>query len=209
MGSKAERWDEMERQTSDFSVSAYLEFGSQEDEAIFDMAAPLVTSASSSAATPANTPCLRKETLQRTSRVVRKKSYDDDTPRPDSRSISSFQSTPTSPLRDSKLASLYQLDSHIISALEALQGDSDSPALDLALGLTDEHTRCVSPEVEAGLGLGMHLRSDSIYGLSTVSSLPIGQRPASTWFDDEDEILQITDLDTGVVRDIRMGDIEA
>lgn len=88
------RWVvKMEKQASDFSVSAYLGFGDdttvsegesdgyEAGEAIFDIAAPLVTSLSSTAATPANTPCLRRETLQRATRVRRKRSEDEGIPR--------------------------------------------------------------------------------------------------------------------------------
>ena len=184
----------MARQPSDFSVSAYLGFGIGNDEegeavAIFDMAAPLVTSVSSSAATPWNTPCLRRETLHRTSRVLRKKSVDDDTPR-----------QPSSP------PPMYRLDSHVISALEALQGLDNSPALDGALGLVDRSALCLSPPMEAGLGLGMLLRSDSVYGLAMLSPRPErAKQERSPLLDADAEMVRVTDLDTGVVRDVLMG----
>jgi len=120
----------MERQPSDFSVSTYLTFEPDDEAtAIFNMAAPLVTSFSSTAATPWNTPCLRRETLQRTGRVTRKRSAD---------------LLAAGPSHARTASSMYRLDSHVIAALEALQEGFDSPALDEALGL-DRPVRCESP----------------------------------------------------------------
>ncbi|WWD16961.1 hypothetical protein CI109_101393 [Kwoniella shandongensis] len=55
--------------TSEFSLFAYVPQDDSTATALFDMSAPLIPSVSTSACTPANTPCLRKETLRRVRRV--------------------------------------------------------------------------------------------------------------------------------------------
>ena len=249
------RKGKMERRPSDFSVSAYFDFGNdgqQDGTAIFDMAAPLVTSVSSSAATPWNTPCLRRDTLQRADRVVRKRSVDEET----ASTVASPSTDPTSAfashtiaftsdllqetripvlsspskmtLPEDRLAtsivpvtshsSMCRLDSHVVSALEALRADFDTPELDAAL--TTNFSVHTSPELETGLGVGLQMRMDSVYGLSNLSPRPrrICQ-PRSPLLDDDDavslddgetknldpDVVRVTDLDTGRVRDVQMG----
>jgi hypothetical protein len=216
------------------------------------MTAPLIPSISSSAATPANTPCLNRETLHR-SRHIRRKG--------DSRAMSRRTSQQTTTTQADAVSSLsttdgrsngfppgvpprpegefedgipvakqmYRLDSHVVSALQALQGEYDSPDLDVALGIIDLHPGCVGDvaiesvreHVEGGLGLGMHIRNDSIYSLSTVSQwrrkCAQPSRLPSDWLTGrsgssrmgapvEDgrsaglEPFMVTDLDTGLTR---------
>ena len=249
---------QMERQPSDFSVSAYLDFGSgghKDGTAIFDMAAPLVTSVSSSAATPWNTPFLRRDTLQRAGRVVRKRSVDEET----ASTVSSTSTDPTSAfashtivfsseqpheiaipvlpspgmttLPESHLAtaivlvpshsSMCRLDSHVVSALEALRADFGTPELDAALTSSFKQALVhTSPELETGLGLGLQLRMNSVYGLSILSPRPRRMcQPRSPLLEDNDvsfsndgeaedldpDVVRVTDLDTGRVRDVQMG----
>ena len=159
----------METAGSEFTVSAYE---SMDDEVLFDMTAPLIPSISSTAATPVNTPCIRRETLQR-KRHVRKKDAM-------SREGSSSGDSIPSSMADT---SMFRLDSHIVSALSALQGIFDSPDLDKALGLCDYEEDAAEEE---GLGLGMHLRLSSVYTLRS-------QQRESNPF-------TVKDLDTGLTR---------
>lgn len=242
----------MYRQESDFSISAYclpedeeiveiMEFGG-EGTALFDMTAPLVPSVSTSADTPANTPCIRRETLQRTRHIRRRDGSSSASmsrsTSSDSRSDADYGSSMTTEQSNSvkSLAEdngrMYRLDSHIVSALNALQGGFDSPMLDFALGL-DTHKPMLmeddDPEVyldylrddgAGGLGLGIPLKNDSIYHLPTLSpstrhtkalSLPnlkgFQKRP-SREFVDEDDVLRVKDLDTGLIRALSMGELD-
>ncbi|WVQ67453.1 uncharacterized protein L199_005653 [Kwoniella botswanensis] len=164
---------------------------------------------------------------------------------------------------------MYRLDSHVVSALTALQGAFDSPDLDFAL------QNCSSPDLSpilaspedgpesGGLGLGMKLNLKTVYHLPTLSPRlrpsAVGKRsievkisdrhnkggrgvnkqidnigsardgsplvenddtakldktilqvePAQTSSNDHDEedgVLVIRDLDTGLERQVRVGD---
>ncbi|KAK8864724.1 hypothetical protein IAR55_001980 [Kwoniella newhampshirensis] len=73
----SDREVELPRSPSEFSLSAYLPPTPPvrypaDSTALFDMSAPLIPSVSTSACTPANTPCMRKETLRRVRRVRRR-----------------------------------------------------------------------------------------------------------------------------------------
>ncbi|WWC88944.1 uncharacterized protein L201_003859 [Kwoniella dendrophila CBS 6074] len=78
-----------------------------------------------------------------------------------------------------KLAqNMYRLDSHIVSALSALQGDYNSPDLDFALSASSSMSPTSSFEHESdathedrigGLGLGMKLNLKTVYHLPTLS----------------------------------------
>ena len=94
---------------------------------------------------------------------------------------------------------MYKLDSHVVAALEALShsaADQDesggywtSPKLDQALSASP-------PTHEGGLGLGLHIRHDSIYSLTTHDT-PLS--PASRRRPTARRSVQVTDLDTGHV----------
>ncbi|WWC69819.1 uncharacterized protein I206_103762 [Kwoniella pini CBS 10737] len=151
---------------------------------------------------------------------------------------------------------MYRLDSHIVSALSALQGSYDSPDLDFALSssppLSPASDVATEEDFEGstgnGLGLGMNLRLRTIYHLPTLSprlrpsavrtatktasriessngnSMAIDptQRVDETMDytlksdsssqipevneEDDEEVLVIRDLDTGLERQVKVGD---
>jgi len=248
----------MDKTLSDFSVSDYTTMSEDSADdaagtAIFDMTAPLIPSMSSSAATPANTPYLDRETLHRLRHIRRKG---------DSRAVSrrtslhamtaqldsvdalpsleghvmgssAARSPPATKGPDvgslKGAGGMFRLDSHVISALQALQANYDSPDLDLALGTVDldlVDVGCVAAgrvreHVEGGLGLGRLIRNDSVYSLSTVSQwrrkcaqpsqLPEEWGPSEPCASSVNgavngdsslghEPIMVTDLDTGLMR---------
>ncbi|OCF74420.1 hypothetical protein I204_04795 [Kwoniella mangroviensis CBS 8886] len=185
-------------------------------------------------------------------------------PRPDPITVPKPNSIPAQPPK-----TMYRLDSHVVSALTALQGAFDSPDLDLALqncSSPDSSPILASPEEElesGGLGLGMKLNLKTVYHLPTLSprlrpsalgkrsieveisdrhnkggrgvneqldnigSTPDGSplvenddtakldkaiplvepvQTSSNDHDDEDGVLVIRDLDTGLERQVRVGD---
>ncbi|EIW70576.1 hypothetical protein TREMEDRAFT_61080 [Tremella mesenterica DSM 1558] len=67
---KGERIEE-DSYIESFSISDYCE--NTDTEVIFDMTAPLVSSLSAVASTPANTPCLHRESLQRVNKVMKRR----------------------------------------------------------------------------------------------------------------------------------------
>lgn len=180
---------QMSRQESDFSVSDYLHPNRQDyistdggsvnhlGTALFDMSAPLIPSVSTSAATPVNTPCMRSDSLQRTSHVIRNS-------RLRSSHTDSNSDTDSSEDVDSLLTfktdtSMYRLDSHIVSALEALQADFDSPELDYVLSLkpydvdSEDEDGWNEYDLVAknpGLGLAVPVQINSTYGLASKTS---------------------------------------
>ncbi|WVW84344.1 hypothetical protein I302_106378 [Kwoniella bestiolae CBS 10118] len=176
---------------------------------------------------------------------------------------SPHSSTTSRPQRSSK--PMYRLDSHIVSALTALQGTFDSPDLDFALRSSSSSTPILSPmlaspathdevEAEGGLGLGMKMNLKTVYHLPTLSprlrpsaagirsvdvevhdkdqahlESPTGEAtPSSNVIknadndessrdtpnieftqmvgEDDEEVLVIRDLDTGLERQVRVGD---
>ncbi|WWC62282.1 uncharacterized protein I303_104878 [Kwoniella dejecticola CBS 10117] len=153
---------------------------------------------------------------------------------------------------------MYRLDSHIVSALSALQGSYDSPELDFALSsspisspISDTFVDDEDESLEGGLGLGMNLRLKTIYHLPTLSpklrpsatrASVVTSRPqevslssdrseekmhatesntkvidevshgkdiggmAQVGDSNDDDVLVIRDLDTGLERQVRVGD---
>ena len=174
---------EMRKSPSDFSVSAYLSDDEGTDfqcssTALFDMSAPLVLSVSILAATPANTPCIRSDTLHRSKRVFRgeRRNSQADTSmssiQPDAATAIRSKSDPTSisphavERSGEYSGTMYRLDSHIVSALGALQGVVSSPDLDAALALAHVDSSDHEEDREVGgLGLGMEIDNDTVYTL--------------------------------------------
>lgn len=211
----------MEKSLSDFTVSAYSSMTDEEGTALFDMSAPLIPSVSTSAATPANTPCFRSETLVRQRHIRRRQggSMCRTTSAQSNTSRGSGSSSGASVMTDiSHPASelMYRLDSHVISALSALQGVFDSPDLDIALGLDDDDVygatiwdgRDVAKEKdEGGLGLGMHIKLSSVYTLPTLPRMRKSRNVVNV-FDVEggEDVMMVKDLDTGLVQAISMED---
>ncbi|ORY26340.1 hypothetical protein BCR39DRAFT_541378 [Naematelia encephala] len=230
----------MDRQTSEFSVSAYMDF-TEEDEAIFDMSKPLVRSASKTASTPFNTPCIHRETIHRSGRVSRRKATIALTDSSTGSSSSSSSSTGSMP------SLMCRLDSQVVAALVALESTLFTPELDYALGLGEnldfELTPIPAPAQNAnvavgayeemtrqldlglGLGLDMDIQNNTIYHLPVRSRLPrlTGYvRPCSSRPDGvvrmpslgkqvrgDSDMLRITDLDTGVSRNVHVASLDA
>lgn len=178
------------------------------DTALFDMSAPLVHSRSSHAATPANTPCLRAETLRRAPRVAKKGSSSGRSSGSERSNSSDSLSSQTSGSTDPHPRPMYKLDSHVVAALEALShsyegddGEWNSDKLDLALSLSGSPSASSGYGYqepiagEGGLGLGLHIRHDSVYSLQTTSPTPRPTRGATR----RGRSVQVTDLDTGLV----------
>ncbi|WWD03186.1 hypothetical protein V865_001233 [Kwoniella europaea PYCC6329] len=180
-------------------------------------------------------------------------------PRPDPITVPKPNSIPAQPPK-----TMYRLDSHVVSALTALQGTFDSPDLDFALQTCSSPASSpivASSEEEAesgGLGLGMKLNLKTVYHLPTLSPavgkrsteveisdrhnkggrgvneqldniasardrIPLVENDHTTKLDktilriepapsisdnpdEEDGVLVIRDLDTGLERQVRVGD---
>ncbi|KAK4685089.1 hypothetical protein P7C73_g5066, partial [Tremellales sp. Uapishka_1] len=169
-----------------------------EGTALFDMSGPLIRG--SGGVTPQNTPLISRDSLQR-NRRVRKRDMPDSPPV----EVGNSLSNPTALVDSKHLVStsppnMYRLDSHIVTALQTLQ-EIDTPALDQILNLSplideiDSMMRPTRPPLEmGGLGLGMHLRMDSVYSLKAKHD---DDEEAAYYPDDLLEVIKIKDLDTG------------
>lgn len=214
----------MEKTLSEFTVSAYSSMTDDEGTALFDMTAPLIPSVSSSAATPANTPCFRSDTLTRHRHIRRRHNASAMSRQTSSESALSHGSKLSTTTEESVKTDIsqpvsglmYRLDSHVISALSALQGAFDSPELDVALGLDDDDL--IGPAIwdgsetpkktaEGGLGLGMHIRLSSVYTLPTLPrSRQVPKSEEMFGSTAVREVMMVKDLDTGVMRAMSIRD---
>ena len=185
-----------------FTISDYCD--AADTEAVFDMSGPLVASRSITAVTPANTPLLCHESLQRSGRVSHRRESADDVvteidfaPRSPHLSAIDEQPTPRCQAQDftpkpgrgtlERQWSMYRLDSQVVHALRSL-GESTSPELDsvLALALSSPSTAakggCLqrSPSVQdapvwAEEGAGLGLGLQVGMPESSTYSLPVSE----------------------------------